>query len=186
LDPDFDQRLSDWMRRAQEGDRDAYEALLSEVTAYLTKFVRKRLREHDGVDDVVQETLMSMHQHRHTYDPARSFTSWIHAIALHRLIDSMRKRRRVRAREQLGDSGSEDFRSVAGAAPHPTVFEGLHRALAELSSQQRQVIQLLKWEGFSVKEVAQSTGLSVSAVKITAHRGYRLLRKLLVSGAHAD
>src|ERR1044071_9078765 len=58
LDPDFDRRLSDWMRRAQDGDREAYETLLTEVTAYLTQFVRKRLKEPDGIDDVVQETLI--------------------------------------------------------------------------------------------------------------------------------
>jgi RNA polymerase sigma-70 factor (ECF subfamily) len=186
LDPDFDQQLSDWMRKAQAGDRDAYVTLLTEVTAYLTKFVRHRLTETDGVDDVVQEALMSMHQHRHTYDPDRSFAAWIRAIALHRLIDSTRKRHRVRAREQLGAAFPEDFLGVVDAAPARTAFDNLHRALAELSSQQRQVIQLLKWEGFSVKEVAQSTGMSVPSVKITAHRAYRLLRKLLAKGAHED
>ena len=186
LDSDFDQQLSDWMRKAQAGDRDAYETLLTEVAAYLTRFVRKRLTETDGVDDVVQEALMSMHQHRHTYDPDRSFTAWIHAIALHRLIDLMRKRRRVRAREQLGAGGPGDFRRVVDTAPQPAAFDALYRALADLSGQQRQVIQLLKWEGLSVKEVAQSTGMSVSSVKITAHRGYRLLRKLLAKVADED
>jgi RNA polymerase sigma-70 factor (ECF subfamily) len=186
LDPDFDQRLSEWMRRAQDGDRSAYEALLTELTAYLTRYVRKRLTEPGWVDDVVQETLISIHQNRHTYDPGRSFGSWMHAIALHRLIDLMRKRRRVRAREQLAESGPEGFPSVVDSALHQTVFDSLHRALARLSSQQRQVIQLLKWEGFSVKEVAQSTGMSESSVKVSAHRGYRLLRKLLEGRANED
>jgi RNA polymerase sigma factor (sigma-70 family) len=186
LDPDFDQRLSDGMVRAQGGDRQAYETLLTEVTAYLTAFVRRRLSETDCVDDVVQEALISMHKNRHTYDPARSFGSWLHAIALHRLIDVMRKRRRVRAREQLGEALAEDFRAVVDTLPDQTAFDGLHQALASLSSQQRQVIQLLKWHGFSVKEVAQSTGMSESSVKVSAHRGYRLLRRLLVSGAHED
>ena len=186
MDPDFDQRLSDWMRSAQDGDRQAYETLLTEVTAYLTGFVRKRLSETDGVDDVVQEALISIHKNRHSYDPERSFGSWLHAIALHRLIDWLRKRRRVRAREQLGESAGEDFRAVVESGPDRGAYDGLHRALASLSSQQRQVIQLLKWQGFSVKEVAESTGMSESSVKVSAHRGYRLLRKLLVSGAHED
>lgn len=186
MDPDFDQRLSDWMRRAQDGDCEAYEALLHELTAYLTIFVRKRLTEPDGVDDVVQETLISIHQNRHTYDPSRSFGSWLHAIALHRLIDLMRKRRRVRAREHIGGSESESLRAAVDSAPYQAVFDGLHRALASLSGKQRQVIQLLKWEGFSVREVAEKTGMSESSVKVTAHRGYRLLRRLLVSGTDED
>jgi DNA-directed RNA polymerase specialized sigma24 family protein len=48
LDPDFDQQLSDWMRKAQAGDREAYETLLTELTAHLTRFVRKRLAETDA------------------------------------------------------------------------------------------------------------------------------------------
>ena len=106
----------------------------------------------------------------------------MNAIALHRLIDSRRKLRRVRAREQLGGPESEDVRSGANSAPYQLIFDGLHRALASLSGKQRQVIQLLKWEGFSVREVAERTGMSESSVKVTAHRGYRLLRRLLVSG----
>jgi RNA polymerase sigma-70 factor (ECF subfamily) len=174
------------MRRAQDGDGGAYEALLNELTAYLTIYVRKRLTEPDWVEDVVQETLISIHQHRHTYDPSRSFGSWLNAIALHRLIDLMRKRRRVHAREHLAGSESEDSRSAADPAPHPAAFDGLHRALASLSGRQRHVIELLKWEGFSVREVAEKTGMSESSVKVTAHRGYRLLRRLLVSGADED
>ena len=186
MDPDFDHRLSDWMRKAQDGDREAYEALLHEVTAYLTIFVRKRLTEPDGVDDVVQETLISIHLNRHTYDPSRSFGSWMNAIALHRLIDLMRKRRRVRAREHLGSSESEHVPTAVDSAPGQAAFQGLQRALASLSGKQRQVIQLLKWEGFSVREVAERTGMSESSVKVTAHRGYRLLRRLLVSGSDED
>jgi RNA polymerase sigma-70 factor (ECF subfamily) len=186
LDPDFDQRLSDGMRRAQDGDRRAYEALLGEVTAYLTMFVRKRLTEPDWVDDVVQEALISIHQNRHTYDPTRSFVSWMNAIALHRLIDMMRKRRRIRAREQLGEPEAEAWGSVLDPTAHPAAFDGLHAALASLSSKQRHVIQLLKWEGLSVREIAQSTSTSESSVKVTAHRGYRLLRRLLVSGSDED
>jgi RNA polymerase sigma-70 factor (ECF subfamily) len=186
LDPDFDQRLSAWMSRAQDGDARAYESLLTEVTAHLTKFVRQRLVESEWVDDVVQEALISIHQNRHTYDPRRSFSAWMHAIALHRLIDLARKRRRVRARERLDESGPEDAGFALEAPADGTAFDGLYRALAKLSHKQREVIQLLKWQGFSVKEVAESTGMSESSVKVSAHRGYRLLRKLLVSGTDED
>jgi DNA-directed RNA polymerase specialized sigma24 family protein len=48
-----------------------------------------------------------------------------------------------------------------------------------LSEAQREVIWLLKFEGYSVAEIAGRTGRSAGAIKVTAHRGYRVLRALL-------
>jgi RNA polymerase sigma-70 factor (ECF subfamily) len=55
------------------------------------------------VEDVVQETLISVHKARHTYDPARPFAPWFYAIASHRVVDVFRRDRRVASREQGSD-----------------------------------------------------------------------------------
>jgi RNA polymerase sigma factor (sigma-70 family) len=186
LAPDLDQQLSTWMKHAQDGDRKAYADLLTEVTGLLQSFVRQRLGQPAGVDDVVQETLISIHRHRHTYDPSRSFGAWMYAIARHRMIDWTRRRQRLGAHETLAESADEDIaRAVAPGTERPA-FARLHRALESLSEVQREVIQLMKWDGFSVREVAESRGMTESSVKINAHRGYKVLRKLLASGSDAD
>src|SRR5215470_1963432 len=127
---DDDRKLSALMRRAQGGDPLAYEALLVEATALVRAFVRRRLRELDAVEDVVQETLLSIHRDRHTYDPERSFGPWMYAIARHRLVDFVTKRRRRSATEILGDEGWEN----APAGESPTFASPfVQRALALLS-----------------------------------------------------
>jgi RNA polymerase sigma factor (sigma-70 family) len=55
----------------------------------------------------------------------------------------------------------------------------LRTALEALSETQREVVWLLKFEGYSVAEIARQTGRSTSAIKVTAHRSYRALRVLL-------
>jgi len=187
MDPDSDEdrKLSALMRRAQGGDPLAYEALLVEATALVRAFVRRRLREVDGVEDVVQETLLSIHRDRHTYDPERSFRPWMYAIARHRLLDFVAKRRRRSENEVLGDERWEDARAEAAPEPTgPSLF--VQRALALLSQKQREIIRLLKLEGWSVAEIAAKTGLSEGAVKVTAHRGYQKIRKLVVRPAHDE
>ena len=188
MDSDVDHRLAALMRRAQGGDRLAYEAVLGEVTTHVRGFVRRRLREADAVEDVVQETLLSIHRDRHTYDPERAFGPWMYAIARHRLIDFVAKRRRRSETELLGDERWEDARSVsderAVEPSGPSLF--VQRALALLSQKQREIIQLLKLEGWSVAEIAAKTGLSEGAVKVTAHRGYQKIRKLIVRPAHDE
>ena len=65
-------------------------------------------------------------------------------------------------------------------------FEKLDRALEKLPIKQRNIIQLLKLEGFTVKEIAKKTGMSESSIKVSAHRGYKNLRKYIVSDSNED
>ena len=174
------------MRRAQDGDRPAYESLLAEVAALLRAFARARLRRADWLEDVVQETLLSIHRDRHTYDPARPFLPWMYAIARHRLADFVEKQRRRREIEDAAGRRSEEL-----VAPHPFAERGmasglLRRALAALSLRQLEVIRMLKVEGLTVAEISRKTGLSHSTVKVTAHRGYKTLRKLILGTTHGD
>ena len=54
----------------------------------------------------------------------------------------------------------------------------VREALADLPEKQRKVIELLKVQGLSVKEVSAHTGMSESAVKVTAFRGYETIRRI--------
>lgn len=168
------------MRRAQDGDRRAYETLLIEVIALVRGFARSRLRHVDWLEDVAQETLLSIHRDRHTYDPARPFLPWMYAIARHRLLDFVAKQRRRGENEVPGEEGWEQMASEHTIVERGTAAGFLRQALALLSVKQREIIRLLKFEGFSVAEISRKTGLSESSVKVTAHRGYRNLRKLIV------
>src|ERR1041385_1922411 len=107
----------------------------------------------------------------------------MYAIASPRLLDFVAKRRRRSETEIAGDERWEE-------APAPAEPSGLspfvQRALALLSQKQREIIQLLKLEGWSVAEIAAKTGLSQGAVKVTAHRGYQKIRKLVVRPAHDE
>ena len=94
-------RLRDLLVRGLAGDAGAYHAFLNDLSAHLRAFLRKRLtRLPDEVEDLVQESLLAVHNQRHTYDPAQPLTAWVHAIAKYKLIDLLRRRA---GREQLSD-----------------------------------------------------------------------------------
>jgi RNA polymerase sigma factor (sigma-70 family) len=173
------------MRRAQDGDAHAYRELLVEVATLVKAYVRRHLRGDDSLDDVVQETLFAIHRHRHTFDPRRSFRSWMYAIARHRLIDVVRQQRRRHANLALELERLEAVQAHAAAGAASSMGP-MQAALTSLSSRQREVIHLLKIEGHSVAEIATQTGLSASSVKVIAHRGYKKLRQLFGSANHED
>ena len=162
-------RLSALMADALRGDAMSYEEALREIVCLVRAFARTRVGD-TLADDVVQETLLTLHRVRHTYDPARPFMPWLMAIAHSRLVDIVRREGR-RARLETPLQVEPPSGQVVLALPD------LVMALEELPPQQRRVIRMLKVEGMSVREVAGTLGLSVSNVKVMAHRGYGALRR---------
>jgi RNA polymerase sigma-70 factor, ECF subfamily len=167
VDAAHDRELADLLRRAQGGDGEAYRQFLTGSSALLRGFLRRRVREPEAAEDVLQETLLSIHRARHTWLPTRPVGPWLYAICEHRIADFFRRHRRVEPLELAAEP--------AAAEPDgPPVLE----ALGQLPPRQRRVIELLKLHDLSVKEVAAEVGMSESAVKVTAFRGYQAMRKL--------
>jgi RNA polymerase sigma-70 factor (ECF subfamily) len=166
------------MRQAQEGDQPAYADLLVELAAVSARYARSRLGAVPWVDDVVQDTLLAVHVARHTYDPERPFAPWFYAIVRSRLVDAVRRHRRVALHEYAGDEVPEP-RNDAVAPRAELDVDAIRRALAVLPTRQREVIEALKFRDESVREIAGRLGLTESAVKVTAHRGYKALKRLL-------
>jgi RNA polymerase sigma-70 factor (ECF subfamily) len=168
-------RLQKLMAAAHGGDGAAYAAFLRELSPLLRGFYRRRLFNlSDDIEDLVQETLLAVHNKRHTYDPAQPVTAWLHAIARYKLVDLLRARS---AREALHDPLDESHEALF-ADPAPDAEEArrdLGVLLQQLPDKQRLPIEYVKLQGLSVREAAQRTGLSESAVKIGVFRGLRVL-----------
>ena len=167
--------VSDWsalMAAAQSGDATAYHRLLTEVEARLRRYFNRRLPP-GAVDDAVQDTLLAVHQKRHTYDPARPFEHWLMAVARHKWID------RLRAMRSATVEALDDDVPVADHGDAVTSAWTLEVLLRDLKPAQAAVIRLVKLRGHSVEEAAARTGQSVSLVKVNIHRGLNRLASLV-------
>jgi RNA polymerase sigma-70 factor, ECF subfamily len=175
------------MQLTQAGDQMAYASLLVLLTSVTRQFARRRLGVSvPWVEDIVQETLISVHRARHTYDAQRPFAPWFYAIASNRMIDVVRRERRVSSREIAGSKLPDAATRPDGGAPANIDADAIRAAVAALPSRQRDVIEGLKFRDQSVREVAGRMGMSESAVKVTAHRGYRALKRVLGIATDAD
>lgn len=177
MTPEQERQAAGFIRLAQAGDQDAYASLLVLLTSTTRKFARARVGAVPWIDDVVQETLLTVHRALQTYDPRRPFGPWFYAIASTRLIDAVRRERRITRKELSRDA---DFDVAEPAADDQDIdAEAIRAAVRSLPERQRDVIEGLKFRDESVREVASRTNMTMSAVKVTAHRGYQSLRKLL-------
>ena len=175
-----DLRLAALMQAAQDGDRIAYAGLLRELVPLLQRLMRRRLGflQPSDREDLVQDILLSLHAARATYDPRRPFTPWLMSIAHHRMVDRARRHTRVWANEVLVDEFADSAFDEVSDLPDSEYGdpEQVRQAVKGLPAGQRTAIELLKLRELSLKEAANVSGMSVSALKVAAHRAIKALR----------
>jgi len=165
------------MERLCEGDIRAFEALFERHANSIHRFLSQRVGDPARAEDLTQETFLSVIRARGRYLLGRSFRQWLYAIASNASRHDLRAHRREGAR----------LRKVAVATSSPiTGREGagvderaVRQALALLPDPQREVIVLHTYEGMTFAEIAEVLSSSSVAVRVSAHRGYCRLRKLL-------
>ncbi|WP_336485993.1 sigma-70 family RNA polymerase sigma factor [Methylobacterium nigriterrae] len=175
-------RLSAAMAAAQGGDAAAYRLLLRECLPVIAGMARAQGVRGDAVDDVVQDTLLTIHRARATYDPSRPFLPWLRAITQRRAID--RLRRAGRRPQEVHDPLAYEAEADSGPAPGDALdarerAARLARAVAALPEGQRQAVEHLAFRERSLDEAAALTGRSKGALKVNLHRALKALRATL-------
>lgn len=164
--------LARLMRLAQAGDKQAYSVLLRECARWLSRYMARRIPP-DQLSDLVQETLLSLHAKRASYDPARPFLPWLAAIARYRWVDHLRRvyRADIVEQDEAASEAAEEDVIVARIS--------LERLLERLPPGQAEAIALVKIEGQSIIEASAQSGQSVPLIKVNIHRGLRRLAALI-------
>jgi len=169
-----EETLRDLMCRSQAGDKQAYAVLLEQTGKWLTRFFAQKIAA-DAVDDLVQDTLISLHRKRASYDPSRAFLPWLAAIARYRWVDRLRLTYRHAADELIDQHSEASHEDVVGAKI------SIDRLLHQLPEAQALVIRLVKIDGLSIAEACTKTGQSEPLVKVNIHRGLKKLAALIES-----
>ena len=167
-------RLKALMVRGLAGEAAAHAALLSAMSGYLRGYFGRRLGAGAAdVEDLVQDTLLAIHLRRATYDAAQPFTPWAYAVARYKLLDHFRRAgvRRTVALEDAGDLFAEE-NGEEGA-----VRRDLDKLLSLLPGRQRQLVRDVKITGLSMEEAAAKSDMSVTAVKVSVHRGMKAMAR---------
>lgn len=167
-------RLRTLLLQGMDGDETAYRSFLQATTTHLRAFLRRRLnRWPDDVEDLLQESLLAIHNQRMTYDKNMPLTAWIHAIAKYKLIDWLRRHAR---RDMLNDPLDDENELFSTAdADTSEARRDLGKVLELLPEQQRAAIMHTKVDGWSVRETAVALRISEASVKVAVHRGLKTL-----------
>ena len=179
----IDRRLRALMVDAQAGNKQSYAQLLVECEPVIRRAARRVGAHPDLADDIVQETLITLHGARQTFDPARSFTAWISVIAQRRAIDILRRGGRSRRQEVHSPAEYEQHADpnadAASGWRESARAEELARAISSLTPGQREAVQAIAVEGLTLAEASATTGRSKGALKVNFHRALSALKHRL-------
>jgi RNA polymerase sigma-70 factor (ECF subfamily) len=168
------ENLTKLLINAQNGDRKAYTEFLDLLIPEIKKIVKAKTQHNR--EDIIQDILISVHNAKSTFDPSRPFYPWFYSICSFRIADQ--KRVYWRNTKKISN-----FAEQLHNPEHDEIVEEnketIHEAINSLPQKQREIVTLLKLEGYSIKEIAERMNLTVAAVKITAHRAYEALRTKL-------
>jgi len=167
--------LENLMRLAQKGDKAAYARFFQEVTPLIRHFIMRRLQFKSDVDDVLQTILLSIHRSTHTYDTSRPIKLWLFAIARYRLADYLKSFYRHGGFKQICIDDMKSEIPVADVTNEEHLSEYLNAALQSLPDKQNKIVRMMKLEGHSIEETAKAMDMTPGAVKVAAHRAYKVL-----------
>ena len=160
------------MLRSLDGDAAAYRRLLTGLQSRLEIYFRRRLQSDPAqAEDLVQETLMTIHAKRGTFDTSQVLTSWTYAIARYKLVDHFRRTGRAR----FTPIDDEDDLSVDDESAAADARRDIAYGLAGLPERTRDLVASVKLNEEPIADVALRTGMSEGAVKVAVHRGFQKL-----------
>jgi RNA polymerase sigma-70 factor (ECF subfamily) len=165
------------MARFCQGDSRAFDVLFARYHRAVHAYLFRMLGNRAASEDLTQATFLSLVRARGRFIPGNRVRPWIYAIATNAARDSLRRRKP----EELTPEGElpQDASSDSPGPRDAGLERRVHQALSMLPEAQREAIMMHRFEGLSFGEIAEALGLTESAVKVRAHRGYERLRELL-------
>jgi RNA polymerase sigma-70 factor, ECF subfamily len=173
-----------WVSQAQHGDDQAFTQLVEAYQKPVYNLCYRMLGEPESAEDASQETFLRAFQHIGRYDAARPFATWLLSIAAHYCIDRLRRHKFSTFSIDEDEDDVPAYEIPDADAPNPEresirreEKEKLHDILSSLDATDRAAIVMRYYNDASEIEIADSLGLTVSAVKSRLHRARLALGK---------
>jgi RNA polymerase sigma factor (sigma-70 family) len=158
----------------------------------LRNFIRRRVPDQSDAEDILQEVFSELVEAYRMMKPLEQVTAWLFRVARNRITDLFRSKKREASKEPAvtTEDGEtlewEDLLPAPDAGPESAyarsvLLEEMDAALDELPEEQREVFVAHELLGYSFKELAEQTGLSVNTLLSRKHYAVLHLRQRLQS-----
>ncbi len=168
------------VRRAQAGDRDAFEQLYRLHVGRIHALCLRLTADRDEAATLTQDAFVRAWQRLGSYRGDSRLLTWLHRLTVNVVLDHRRAwRRRAMVEVADGEDPGERARALRMSGDAVAARLDLETALASLPPGARTVFVLHEVEGYRMHEIATMTDVTVGTVKSQLHRARTLLREVL-------
>jgi RNA polymerase sigma-70 factor (ECF subfamily) len=163
--------------RIARGDRGAFERLYRAYLPRLTRFLQQVTRQPQAIEEVINDTMLVVWRKAATYTGTSKVSTWIFAIAYRKGLKRLNRFDDPVEGDEDGEPSSEH--APEGVVMQKELRQALAAAMAQVSAEQRAVVELTYYHGCAYREIAQIMGCPVDTVKTRMFHARRRLRQLL-------
>jgi RNA polymerase sigma-70 factor (ECF subfamily) len=164
----------DLIARAQRGNVDAYNVLISRWDKRVYNYLLRLVRNREDAQDLAQDVFLKAYQNLKKLEDVDRFPGWLYRIAHNEAYSLLRKHRPegdIEVELRMGDASNRMFPAELTLA--------VDRALGRLSPDHREAVLLKVYQGFKFEEMAEILGCPVSTVKSRLYTALDLLKDTL-------
>ena len=163
--------------RVLKGDRQSYALLVDEYKSPIYNLAYRMTGNSEDADDLTQETFIHAYQYLWRYDTSKKFFTWLYTLALNLIRNHFKKNKYNKSSEEL----SAHLLADKNPSPETELIETQQISvyLLLLEDESRALLIMKFHQGLTFEEIAQITGKSLSAVKMSIYRGLESLKKMI-------
>lgn len=181
-----DVRLDDLARAARGGNDEAFERLVREVYARVHRWALVRIGDPDDAEDVTQAVLVRLHANLDSWRERSRFTTWLYRITVNeasswRRTAARRARWMVRDPEAL-EKSVDQLVGPSEAGDRARLVELVTAFFRELPARQREVCDLVDFQGYDPAEVAVMLKMNPNTVRANLFKARRAIRERVATG----
>lgn len=166
------------MLRVKADDLDAMVPLYDRYHEKLYNFFMRLCRDGEKAKDLTQTIFSRMISYRHSFKEGHKFKSWMYQMARNALIDSYHHTKPETNWDPETEFVREATTDAADEFEKVQQEQTLMEAIAMLSEDEKQIIELSRFQDLKYEEIARITGSSEGAVRVKVHRAIKKLREI--------
>lgn len=180
--PSEEETLAALLRATAARDKRAFRLLYEATSAHLMGLLVRMLRQRDWAEEALQDVYLRIWNRADSYAAEKGHPlAWMMTIARYRALDLLRARRELVSLDEP-ESTPEPRNHAPGPDDEAVTQEGLHRldqCLEGLPGEQRDVLLLAYYEGYTHTELSTRLGKPLGTVKSWVRRGLQRLQECL-------
>jgi RNA polymerase sigma-70 factor (ECF subfamily) len=169
------------VRAIARGSRSAMRSLFMRYQARVYRFVKRMVRDHTQAEDLTSDVFLAVWRRADCFEGRSRVSTWLFGIARHKALAALEAALPICRDEEVLLAVRDPGPGPEGELHAREQIAALHRALAALSREHRQIIDLVYYRGKPIKEIADLLGIGLNTVKTRTFYARKRLADMIVA-----